>query len=498
MLTRLDGRPSESQSFEGQDEIARRAYEKWSARNRNPDAEVSDWLEAEAEVAVSTAFAEHSAQAQTRIGHLLAHQEESERRLLAEHTVSRILATSGSLGDAAPELLQSIGECFDWEVGALWVRDPDVDLLRCLEVWQLPGVEIPLFTEDARQRTFPIGSGLPGRVWASNAVVWIPDLTTETNLPRGPVAASEQLRCAIGFPLRDPNRLFGVLEFWSQDVRAPDERLVEMVSTIERQISQFVERREVERRLCIEEYDRRIARRIQQGFLPTSMPRLAGFEISGKALLPNAVGGDCFDFIPLPADGKDSIGVFVADAMGHGFAAALLMSETRAYLRGIATTTADIGSLAGLVNRCVTKDEAAANFVTAVLVRLDAGSRLLQYVNAGHLSGHVLDARGDVKALLRSRGLPLGIGPSTRYPTSQITLEPGDLIVLMTDGVVEASSCQGELFGSQRALQVVGENRNQTSGEIISRLFEAVSDFCQGRFQDDLTAVVIKVMAERD
>jgi serine phosphatase RsbU (regulator of sigma subunit) len=484
MLTDLDAVYLQPQGIDGEFAVARRAYEKWALRNRIADAQLTDWLEAEGEVAAATASAERT------------DQEEAERRLCAEHTISSILATSGSLLEAAPRLLQSVGECCGWEVGAVWLLDRETDLLRCLNVWHTTGVHVPLFEEDTNLRAFSIGIGLPGRVWANKSVVWIPDVTTETDFPRGPIAAAERLQCAIGFPLRDGNRLFGVLEFWSRDVRAPDERLVEMVSTIERQISQFVERREVERRLCMVEHDRRIARRIQQGFLPTSMPRLAGFEISGKALLPNEVGGDCFDFIPLAAGGADSIGVFVADAMGHGFAAALLMSETRAYLRGIATTTADVGCLADLVNTCINKDDVAANFVTAMLLRLEADSRTLQYVNAGHVSGHVLDARGDVKALLRSRGLPLGIAPSTRYAASQLVLEPGDLILLMTDGVVEASSLEGELYGSERVLQVVAQNRQQTSGEIISRLFDAVSEFCRGRFQDDATAVVIKLTGD--
>jgi serine phosphatase RsbU (regulator of sigma subunit) len=482
---------------DGAPAVARRAYEKWAVRNRNPDTQLTDWLDAEAEVAAASASAEQTAQAQERLVQLLVYQEEAERRLGAEHAVSRILATCGSLREAAPRLLQAIGECFYWEVGAVWLLDREADLLRCLDIWQTTGIAVPLYEEDTRLRAFSIGVGLPGRVWASQSVVWVGDVNTETNLPRGPIAAAERLRCAIGFPLREGNQLFGVLEFWSREVRAPDERLIEMVSTIERQISQFVERREVERQLSVQDHDRRIAKRIQQGFLPTSMPRLAGFEISGKALLPNEVGGDCFDFIPLPAGETDSIGVLIADAMGHGFAAALLMCETLAYLRGIATTTADVGCLAGLVNRCINKDDVAANFVTAMLLRLEAGSRTLQYVNAGHLSGYVLDTRGNVRALLRSRGFPLGLAPTTRYSTSEVGLDPGDLILLMTDGVVEASSRQGELYGSERVLQVVAQNRRQTSGQIISRLFAAVGEFSHGRFQDDLTAVVIKVDVER-
>lgn len=113
---------------------------------------------------------------------------------------------------------------------------------------------------------------------------------------------------------------------------------MEMMSSISSHISQFIERRSAEQQLLTQEHERRIGQRIQQGLLPRVMPRLSGFEISGCSWAPHNVGGDCFDFIPLPRLSSDCIGVLVADASGHGIGAALLTGQTRAYLRGAAVT----------------------------------------------------------------------------------------------------------------------------------------------------------------
>ena len=241
------------------------------------------------------------------------------------------------------------------------------------------------------------------------------------------------------------------------------------------------------------EYDRQIGREIQQGLLPKNMPRLSGFEISGKSVAPNIVGGDCFDFIPLPQAGRDCMGVLVADASGHGIGAALLAVETRAYLRGAALTVTDVGLLIDLTNQCLSTDPTSCHFVTAFLMSLDLSTRSLDYASAGHLPGYVLDAQGQARVILPSTGIPLGIDPVRKYPTATVSLEPGDLVLLITDGITEAASPDGELFGIERTLSLVRQHQQQTPDEILTALFKAVGDFSNTNCVDDLTAVIIKV-----
>ena len=259
------------------------------------------------------------------------------------------------------------------------------------------------------------------------------------------------------------------------------------------QISQFVERRSAETKLNVQQHDRRVAREIQLGLLPKTMPHLPGFEISARSLAVHEVGGDCFDFIRLPEVGADCIGVLVADASGHGLGAALLSGQTRAYLRALALTCTDVGILLDHVNRCLSQDIPSDHFVTALLMKLDPNNHSLTYSGAGHPPGYVIDGQGQTRAVLTSEGFPFGIDPETGFPTSAtVWLEPGDLVFLHTDGIVEAASPGGELFGIQRALRVVQEHRRQMPGEILTSLFEAVADFSHNRCDDDLTAVIIK------
>ncbi len=247
-----------------------------------------------------------------------------------------------------------------------------------------------------------------------------------------------------------------------------------------------------EGRLHGQEHDRRIGREIQQGLLPAAMPRLSGFEISGKSLPANVVGGDCFDFIDLPHEGQDCLGVLVVDASGHGIGAALLAGQARAYLRALALTCADVGILLDLTNRRLSRDIVADHFVTAFLVSLNPRTRTLHYSNAGHMAGYVLGPGGQTRAVLPSMGLPLGIDLAHKYPASgAISLEPGDLVLMITDGIVEATSPAGELFGMERTLRVVRRHQEQMPGDILTALFDAVADFCKQDQLDDLTAVIL-------
>ena len=257
------------------------------------------------------------------------------RRLVAEHAVSSTLAVSESLIAAAPKLIRAICESLGWDVGAVWLVDPNAGVLRCVEVWHATDVEMPTFERLTRQMTFARGDGLPGRVWATGSLALGPRRGRRS--PSAREGRSRPRRGCTGpsaFPIRSGAEVLGVLEFFSREVRRPDERLTGMMTSIASQIGQFIECRAAEGRLLARAHDRRIGREIQQGLLPKAPPHFPGFEIGGRSLAANDVGGDCFDFIHLTAAGRDRLCVAVADASGHGIGAALLTGQTRAYLRG--------------------------------------------------------------------------------------------------------------------------------------------------------------------
>lgn len=474
------------------EEINRRANELWIKRQPG-DRQLQDWLEAEFEIALNAAMNGQFFEARERIAKLFAERQEAERRLVVEHAVSSILTVSGTVTDAVPKLVKAIGECFDWDVGAAWILDRDANLLRCLGFWHHSQVEVPAFERDTRLRTFVRGDGIPGRVWASESFVWILDMSCDPNLPRASIAAEEDLHGAIAFPVHNGVEFLGVLAFFSREIHEPDQRLIETMASIGSQISQFIERRSAERRLLIEQHERRVGREIQQSLLPKTMPCLSGFEISGKSLAPNVVGGDCFYFIPLPTSGRNCLGVLVADASGHDIGAALLTVQTCAYLRGLALTNSDVGQLLTLTNQCLSTDPMSSHFVTAFLMSLDPCTRSLNYTGAGHLPAYVLGPQGQTRAILLSTGIPLGIDPTVTFCTSSVSLKPGDLVLLNTDGITEAASADHELFGIDRTLSVVRQHQQRTPDEILTALFAAANEYSNDNCLDDMTAVIIKV-----
>ena len=473
---------------------AMRAFEKWLARGRANGTQLQDWLEAEAEVRQLWEAARHLAEVEERLTRQIAEHRRAERRLIAEHAVSRILAVSNTLSDAAPKIIQAICESLGWDVGEVWVLDRNANVLRCVEVCHTPTVEASAFEQDTRHRTFSLGMGMPGHVWASQSLTWIPDLAADGNFLRAPSAAQVGLHGAVGFPIRSGSEFFGVIAFLSREVRRPDEELVEMMTSIGGHISQFIERRQAEEELHKQEADRRIARQIQQGLLPKATPTFAGFKISGRLSTANEVGGDCFDFFPSLVDGKEYLDVLVADATGHGIAAALLMAETRAYVRALALTCADVGTLLTLTNRRLADEFVSGHFVTLFLMRLDPHTRSLLYVGAGHWPAYVLDGQGHTRATLASMGIPIGIDSTSEYSTGPTTpLEPGDLVFLFTDGIVEAASPDRRRFGLERTLSIVRSHQQGSPDEILEALFAAINELSEGHLQDDLTAVVIQV-----
>lgn len=179
----------------------------------------------------------------------IAERKRGERRLVAQHTVTRLLAESPTLRDAVPRILQAVCECLGWEYGGVWSVDPDANVLRCVEVWHVPAAAVEEFEAASRQRTFPPGVGLPGRVWVSGQPAWIEDVVKDTNFPRAPIAAKVGLHGAFGFPILLGSEVLGVLEFFSREIRQPDHDLLQMFAAIGSQIGQFTERKRAEEAL---------------------------------------------------------------------------------------------------------------------------------------------------------------------------------------------------------------------------------------------------------
>ncbi|MGQ0569913.1 MAG: PAS domain S-box protein [Armatimonadota bacterium] len=173
-------------------------------------------------------------------------RKRAEQDLAVQYAVSRVLAESTSLDEAAPELLQTTAQGLGWDIGALWTVDGRANVLRCHALWKATGIRATEFEAITRKTAFPPGVGLPGRVWESGEPAWIRDVVTDSNFPRAPIAARDDLHGAFGFPIRTGREVFGIVEFFSREIRAPDDDLLRRMAAIGNQIGQFMDRKRAE------------------------------------------------------------------------------------------------------------------------------------------------------------------------------------------------------------------------------------------------------------
>jgi PAS domain S-box-containing protein len=172
----------------------------------------------------------------------LTDQKATESRIAAEHAVTRILAESHTLDEAAPRILKEIGERLGWLVGVFWVVERESNVLRMVGQWHSPRAELDAFMEATRRTSFRRNVGLPGRVWASGRSAWIEDVVRDPSFPRAEAARAADLHGALAFPVRAGAELLGVVEFLHRDALAPDEGLLEAFDVIGGDIGQSVRR----------------------------------------------------------------------------------------------------------------------------------------------------------------------------------------------------------------------------------------------------------------
>ena len=241
----------------------------------------------------------------------------------------------------------------------------------------------------------------------------------------------------------------------------------------------------------VEEF--RVAREIQQHLFPKQAPIIDGFDIAGASSPAAATGGDYFDYLKT-TDGQ--LVLAVADVSGHGAGPAMLMAETRAYLRLLVRNRHHLGDILVRANNMVGEDVGKDRFITMHLVKLDSKSKMIAHSSSGHTPGYIIGEKGEIKSKMKRTGIALGVTPDAPYEVEgPLKLVKGDIIILLTDGLAETPNSEGELFGAQRVIDELHRNRSLSAAEIVNSVFKRVSDFSQGAEQeDDYTMIVAKVL----
>ena len=232
-----------------------------------------------------------------------------------------------------------------------------------------------------------------------------------------------------------------------------------------------------------------VARQIQERLLPVVMPALPGYEIHGVNLSCKQISGDLFGFWPRP-DGQ--LWVVIADVAGKGVGPGLLMATFQAYMHAWSEGDMDSAQLASRISASLAQRTTPNRFITAFLMLLNPATGALEATNAGH--NPVLLLRDDGRsALLEAKGFPLSMFPGTPYGREEGVLAPGDLLVLCTDGILEATDAQDEEFGWERLEAVVRAHRKEPLEALATRVWEALDGHTGGSpLSDDRTLVLVR------
>jgi phosphoserine phosphatase RsbU/P len=231
------------------------------------------------------------------------------------------------------------------------------------------------------------------------------------------------------------------------------------------------------------------AREIQEGLLPKRIPQLRGFDVAGTWHPASLVGGDYFDVLKF---GDRTLVICVGDVVGKGISAALLMANLQASFRAVAPDSASAGRLMDRLNAVICSNIAADRFVTFWCAMIDSAARKLSYANAGHWPPVLVRRSGAVESLGQG-GPPLGLAVEIKYDDIEVPLNPGDRLVLYTDGVTEAADSDEHEYGAKRLADLVLANMELGASELIETTRRHVDGFCGGRYQDDFTLVVVAV-----
>jgi len=335
----------------------------------------------------------------------------------------------------------------------------------------------------------------PARVYLDDAQSWL------YQDPR--ISAEERewlmrLDAQLLLPLSVKDRLVGFLSLGQKRSEEPYSGSdIRLLSSVAAQTGLALENSQLTAEIAAEAAKRErlnreieIAREVQERLFPQKLPRIEGLDCAGGCRPALGVGGDYYDFLPLPGG---RLGVVIGDVSGKGIAAALLMASLQASVRGQSLRgESDLAGLIRSVNSLIYESSTSSRYATLFYAQLDPVTRKLDYVNAGH--NPPLVVRGTEAIRLDVGGTVVGLLPHFPYQQGEVMLEPGDVLVGFTDGISEAMNAADEEWGEERLLQAIQACRQLPAKEMIPELLARADEFVNGAPQhDDMTMVIVKL-----
>lgn len=343
---------------------------------------------------------------------------------------------------------------------------------------------------------FPANKGIAGEALQNQSLINVPDAYADPRfnpeVDRKTGFRTRNILTSVLLGLND--QPVGVLQVLNKRGRCFDEWDEELVRTFTAQAGMALQRQ-----MLMDEYvekqrlqkDLEIARTIQLQLLPREPLSIPGYDLAGWYQPADETGGDSYDYQTLPTG---RVAVVIGDVTGHGVGPALIASECRALLRASLSLTEELDRITPLVNELLSFDLPPDRFVTALVAVLDPETHEFRYVSAGQ--GPLLHYRAAIDSVveLETQGPPLGVAPGFPYdPPLTLRIEPGDLLVFLTDGFYEWDNVSGQQLGPNRVGEMLRKHHLLPAEEIIRAIYRETKEFTQGtRQNDDLTAVVLR------
>ena len=404
---------------------------------------------------------------------------EITRELAAQHDLEEILQT----------VTDGVCRALDAERGSLFLYDP-----KRKELYTRVATEL----EIAEIRT-PLSRGITGRVGRTKQVSNVAEPAADPDWnPEFDRRTGFRTRNILAAPVLSPRdaRMVGVLQVLNKRKEdGPfddfDEQLLAAFSAHAATALERAQLLEEARRAHELQVSVDLGRSIQTSFLPKSLPDVPGYEIAAWWQPAEAVSGDYYDVLRLP-DGR--IGVVVADVSGHGFGPSLIMASIRAMLRIVTRAGSEPHRILSLLSQTISPDLPDGRFITFLMVALDSRTHELTFANAGHGPAlHYRRATGEFRTL-QATCVPIGVIEEMQVPTGEtLTIDPGDLVLLATDGAFEVRDEHGEMFGMPRLEALVRDNVHLPASQMLAVVRKAINEFFPGPHPpDDVTLLLLE------
>lgn len=397
--------------------------------------------------------------------------------------VTRKLAAPFDLMSMLAEVVEAAKEILNAESGSVWLYYPETQELVMEVAKDMPPIRVPA------------DSGIVGACAQTGEVINVPDCYADPRFSRDvDLKTKNRTRCLLTLPLTDHHgTLVGVMQVLNKRGGVFDDSDAVLANALAAQCAVALQRVRMTTALMEGELMRQeleMAREVQMSTLPDVMPVLPGYDLFGLFRPAGVTGGDTFDLIEL----EQGLFILMGDATGHGIAPALSATQMQSMLRVALRLGADLESAFLHVNNQLLEDLPPDRFVTAFVGLLDPATHIVRFHSGGQ--GPILHFRAATRDCIRYKptSFPLAAMPlESIKPATDMPLAPGDMLVLLSDGIFEYHNATNEQFGETRVTEIVCSMHAQSAAALSEALFAAVEAFADGApQQDDMTIVLVK------